>query len=203
MSKSPPYSEALWLRRLHTGDKSAFEALYRDQYIAVFYTAKRFVPDIQAAEDLATETFLKLWERLGDFNSMAAIRSFLFVTVKNACLNHLRAEERMNTRHLRLIQLLEQEDDQSLANQQLMADIYAHVYAEVEKLSPRLKEVFILSYIDGLSNEEIAARLHINNQSVRNDKARALKQLRLTLTSREGLLVLFLLLSLDYPVASA
>jgi RNA polymerase sigma-70 factor (family 1) len=195
VSNPSTYSEALWVRQLHNGERPAFDALYRDQYIRVFYTAKRFVPDTQAAEDLATETFLKLWERLADFDNLAAMRSFLYLTVRNACINHLRTEGRMTARHQQLIRLLEQGDRESADNRQLMADLYTHIYEEIEKLSPRLKQVFLLSYIDGLSNEEIAARLRINNQSVRNDKTRALKQLRLSLAGREGLLLLFLLLS--------
>lgn len=179
------YAEESLLKDLQGGSKTAFEKIYRQEYIVVFYTARRFIADIQAAEDLTTETFLKLWERLGAFNSLPAIRSFLFVTIKNACLNHLRAEKRSTERQQQLSYLLEQEGEEDIANQQLMAIIYQYLEDEIEKLSPQLKRVFKMAYIDGMSNEDIATVLGINNQSVRNDKARALKQLRLAFAGKD------------------
>lgn len=179
------YIEGHLLKLLQDGDKAAFETFYRREYIAVFYTAKRFIADTPAAEDLTTETFLKLWHRLDSFNSLAAMKSFLFVTIKNACLNHLRTEKRTASRYEQLTYLLQQHTADDIANQQLMASIYQYLYDEVEKLSPQLKRVFKMAYVDGLSNEDIAAQLKISNQSVRNDKARALKQLRLALTGKD------------------
>src|SRR5205807_1596320 len=79
---------------------------------------------------------------------------------------------------------------------QLKAEIYQHIYEEIEKLTPHLKKVFQMAYIEGMSNEEIAQQLGINNQSVRNDKSRALKQIRLAMMDKDifGLLLLWLAL---------
>jgi len=123
---------------------------------------------------------------------MGAMHAFLQITVKNACLNLLRSRQRESARYLELYNLLEQNDPQAFDQQQLTAQLYQHIYEEIEKLSPQLKKVFMLAYIEGLSNEEIALQLDIHNQSVRNDKARALKQLRLALAGNEAYL-LFLL----------
>ncbi|MET7000367.1 RNA polymerase sigma factor [Chitinophaga defluvii] len=182
------------LKKLRKGDKAAFEIFYHQEYITVLYTAQRFVADIQAAEDLTTEVFLKLWERLSNFDSLPAMRSFLFVSIKNACLNYLRSEKRASAQYQELSYLLEQDSSEGIANQQLMAAIYRYLYEEIEKLPPQLKRVFKMAYIGGLSNEAIAAELGINNQSVRNDKSRALKQLRLASESWDlfGLLLLCL-----------
>jgi RNA polymerase sigma-70 factor (ECF subfamily) len=81
--------------------------------------------------------------------------------------------------------LLEQNDESSLAKEKLNADIWQHIYNAIENLSPQLKKVFKMAYVEELSNEEIAVNLNINNQSVRNDKARALKQVRLTLLEKK------------------
>jgi len=178
--------------QLKRGSRTAFEQFYNQQYFSVFYFACRFLPDSQAAEDVTTDSFLKLWQRLNDFESMGAMHAFLQITVKNACLNLLRSRQRESARYLELYNLLEQNDPQAFDQQQLTAQLYQHIYEEIEKLSPQLKKVFMLAYIEGLSNEEIALQLDIHNQSVRNDKARALKQLRLALAGNEAYL-LFLL----------
>jgi len=61
------------------------------------------------------------------------------------------------------------------------AELLQRIYEEIEKLPKKCRQVFKLAYLDGLSNEEIAELLHINYQSVKNQKVRALKILRLAL----------------------
>lgn len=184
------------VQQLQKGNKKAFEWLYDQQYITVFMFARRFVTDQQAAEDITTEVFLKLWDRLTDFDSLPAIQSFLHVSTRNACLNYIRNRSRQSVQQQRWEYLLQQDEEEVLAQQQLQADIYRHVYDEIEKLSPQLKTVFRLAYIEGLSNEEIADRLGINNQSVRNDKSRALKQIRMAMMDKNiyGVFILWLAL---------
>jgi RNA polymerase sigma-70 factor (ECF subfamily) len=165
--------------------RKGFEILYNQQFAAVFYFARGFVSDQQAAEDITTETFLKLWQRLNDFTNISAIRSFLYTTTKNACLNYLRDSRHRNAENDKMAYLLEKSDESFLAKEKLNADIWQHIYSAIENLSPQLKKVFKMAYIKGLSNDEIATHLGINNQSVRNDKARALKQVRLTLLDRK------------------
>lgn len=189
-------SNEAMVQQLQKGNKKAFEWLYDQQYITVFMFARRFVTDQQAAEDITTEVFLKLWDRLTDFDSLPAIQSFLHVSTRNACLNYIRNRSRQSVQQQRWEYLLQQDEEEVLAQQQLQADIYRHVYDEIEKLSPQLKIVFRLAYIEGLSNEEIADRLGINNQSVRNDKSRALKQIRMAMMDKNiyGVFILWLAL---------
>lgn len=175
------------------GNKKAFEAIYNYHYVPIHQFAKRFVVNEQDAEDITTEVFLKLWHRHENFDSYENILAFLYISVRNACLNHLRNEKRQQTGQKELLYLLEDETGHHLEQQQITAKIYQHILSEIDKLPRQLKKVFKMAYVEGLSNEEIAAKLNINNQSVRNHKARALKLLRIALTD-QGLLEIFILL---------
>lgn len=166
--------------------------MYDLYFFTIFYFARRFVPDQHAAEDITTEAFLKLWPRLTNFNSLAAMQSYLHVTARNACLNYLRNVKRKSTQQEQLQYLLQQGSADSFAEQQLQAEVYKQIYEEIEKLSPQLKKIFRMAYIEGLSNEAIAEQLGINNQSVRNDKSRALKQIRMAMMDK-GIYGIFLL----------
>lgn len=172
------------LQLLKQNVSKGFEVLYNQQFTTVFYFARRIVAEQQAAEDITTEAFLKLWQRMNDFTNVSAIRSFIYTTTKNACLNYLRDSRRHTNEIEKMAYLLEQNDESLLAMEQINADIWQHIYTAVENLSPQLKKVLKMAYIDGLSNEEIAETLGINNQSVRNDKTRALKEVRLTLLEK-------------------
>jgi RNA polymerase sigma-70 factor (ECF subfamily) len=190
-----PYNESELLFSLHKGNKKAFESLYNDSYIRVLYFAKRFVTDQQVAEDITTDVFLKLWDRIEEFSSIAAIKSFLQTSTRNACLNHLRNVARRSAKHKELEEILIQENQEKIAIQELTGEIYEHIYQEIDKLPPRLKKVFKLAYIDGLSNDDIAIELGINYQSVRNDKSAALKAIRKTMIDKGmiGVLIIWLL----------
>lgn len=165
--------------------RKRFEILYNELFAAVFCFARRMVTDQHVSEDITTESFLKLWQRLDDFTDVGAIRSFLHITTKNACLNYLRDTRRRNTEKEKIAYLLKQSDESFPVNENLNADIWRHIFNAIENLPPRLQEVFELAYIQDFSNDEIAANLGINNQSVRNHKARALKQVRLTMLDRK------------------
>ena len=160
----------------------------------MFYFAKRFVTDGPTAEDITSETFIKLWNRHGDFENIYKLQSFLYTATRNACINTLRSEKRQSEKEKQLLYLIEQDSEEALAQQQLTAKIYQYIYEEIEKLPPQEQKIFKLAYIDGLSNEEIALQLGINNQSVRNSKTRALKTMRLMLADKDIYKLLLLLM---------
>jgi len=165
-------------------EREAFETVYRTHYISIYHFAKKFVRDAQVAEDITTEAFLKLWERFSKFSNPQTMKSFLFTVAHNACINHARGEQRLAAREAEFSHLYVADAGDRLAEEEIRGRVYQHIYAEIEKLPAQEKRVFKMAYVEGLSNEEIAAQLGINNQSVRNHKARALKTLRLSLLGK-------------------
>jgi RNA polymerase sigma-70 factor (family 1) len=166
---------------------------FNSNFAWLYSYSKKMVQNDQVAEDITIESFSKLWERLDGFSNKNAIRSFLTLTARNACLNYIRDNAKRHTRQQDFLYLVETETSSYEDNLKMTANIFQLIYNEVEKLSPQLQTVFKLAYFEGLSNDEIAAQLHISNQSVRNDKSRALKQLRMAFYGKD-LLPLFLLL---------
>src|ERR1041385_5829948 len=125
------YSDSELLLKLRLGDKAAFEQFYDRKFFSVFYYASRFQRDAQAAEDASTESFLKLWERLSDFNRLDKMSAFLLVTVRNTCLTQLRSFNREISRHSEMYKLLESNDSNALEQQELTAELYRHIHAEI------------------------------------------------------------------------
>ncbi len=91
MNAAAIYTESELLRQIAAGSKDAFAIIYKKHFISIFHFANGFVSDTQKAEDITTETFVKLWERFANFSSLPSIKSFLFTTAKNACLNEQRS----------------------------------------------------------------------------------------------------------------
>jgi RNA polymerase sigma-70 factor (ECF subfamily) len=155
-----------------------FELFYNKHFVFMYTVAKRFLEDGHVAEEIISDVFLKLWQRLESFPNENTAFTFVNTSVKNACLNHLRNKRRKQQKVQDLIYLLERDDAAAVAAQELRSEILSFIMVEVDNLTPRQKEIFFLAYVEGLSNEDISIRLVISNQSVRNEKYRLIKALK-------------------------
>lgn len=72
------------------GDDRAFEAIVGHYQRSVFGLAWRMTGDAARAEDLAQDVFLRLWRKLGSFDTSRPLRPWLLRLARNVCLNALR-----------------------------------------------------------------------------------------------------------------
>lgn len=165
----------IWLQK---SNSHAYHYLIRIYFPVLCHFVERIINDnSQSAEDIVTESFLKLWERRSQFDSFDHIRKFLYVSAKNACLNYLRSRQREKSRHEVFSQNYWVSDD-TLFEEVIHAELLASVREAIDALPPKMREIFILSYIRQMSNQEISEKLKISNQTVRNQKAKALSALK-------------------------
>jgi len=176
--------EAKQLFDRQTGRGKAFADVYQKHFALVYHYAKKILDDAGEAEDIASESFVKLWEQFSVFDDEAAMRSYLITVTRNACLNRIKLNKRARDREA-LFASSDQADDNAVTREEVTGRIYQYIYDEIEKLPAQEKKVFKMSYLEGKSNEMIATLLQINNQSVRNHKARALKALRKVLHQKD------------------
>src|SRR5688572_8229368 len=98
MPSLSPQEEQLLVAALQQGSKDSFRAFYDRYFIPLFYFAKGYVTNEQAAEDIATEAFIRLWSKHGDFDSAAKVKNFLYLAARNLAVDHLRRDKRRHTR---------------------------------------------------------------------------------------------------------
>lgn len=179
---------------LHRSDEAVFDQLFNGFYNRLVYFACRLTGgNLHEAQDIVIETFRKFWERRDSFFTMLAIKGFLRVTIKNACLNYLRSQARLQKR---AIELGYQHSDQFEMHAEyliLEADIISQIYAQINNLPKKSRAVFMLKYFKGLSVSEIADLKNISEHTVRNHIAYSLKLLRNVLGSRLLTITLFYL----------
>lgn len=187
--------DEVWMSLKASGSRQAFSIIYERNFAVVYHCAKKMLDNSQEAEDVTSESFVKLWERFDGFSNLNAARSFLMTVTKNACLNRIKLNKNAREREALFATNLDSSVD-SMGNEDITGHIYQYIFDEIEKLPPAEKKVFKLSYLEGKSNEEIALLLDITNQSVRNYKARALKSLRKVLQQRDVLTVFLLLIGI-------
>ncbi|AWO02047.1 RNA polymerase sigma-70 factor [Chitinophaga alhagiae] len=183
------------LERIARGNQEAFQVIFRRHYKALCYFAASITQDAQEAEDLVQETFSKLWDKRADFPTTTAIKAFLYISTKNACLNYIRQKHRQTEKEKEFSYL---QEEAPADFDPLMADveIIGELYAEIEQLPPQCRRVFTMSYLEGRKNEEIAGLLGVSYNTVRTQKLRALKLIRASLLKKDLLPAFILYMAL-------
>ncbi len=155
------------------------ESLFSLYYARLCYFAFKMIGEREAAEDLVQEAFVKLWERQDDFTSELSAKTFLYVTVRNACLNRIRHEE-VEKKYIKAHNSEEVEEEKGL-QQIIQAEVLGEIHNAIEALPQGCRQVLKLAYFEGLKNHEIAEQLGISVNTIKTQKARALQLLRLKL----------------------
>ncbi|MBO9571757.1 MAG: sigma-70 family RNA polymerase sigma factor, partial [Chitinophagaceae bacterium] len=117
------------------------------------------------------------------FNSTNAMRSFLYTTVKNSALNWLKHERVKQAAHISIAQKAAPYDETQAVYE---AELLRLIYAEIAVLPDKYRQVLELTFIENLSNKEIAGRLHYTESRVRVEKTRALVLLRTALRKKQA-----------------
>ena len=169
---------------LKAGDNKSLESLFKVYYNPLCLFAERLIKDRASAQEIAEESFLKLWARHTDFDSVQNIKAFLYITTRNSCLNLLKQEQRESLSKKQLAYLSNDKEDYVL-NEMVRAEVLQKIQSEIEKLPDQCRKIFELCYLEGLKNFEIADLLRISIHTVKNQKARAVQLLRLKLGNRD------------------
>jgi RNA polymerase sigma-70 factor (family 1) len=177
------------------GSKDAFAEVYNAHYSRLYAFIKKLVDDKEEARDIAAETFVKLWKLHANFNTAENIKAFLYITARNACMDFLRYRKRQitNKQEFGYVQL-QQEGMISTSNDEIKTLVLKQIHSEIENLPAQCKRIFKMAWLEGKKNAEIASVMDLTEQTIRNQKARAVKILRLALANYNMELFVFLLL---------
>ncbi|GAA4315058.1 RNA polymerase sigma-70 factor [Compostibacter hankyongensis] len=147
-----------------------------------------------AAEDLTQELFLKLWVNRESLSSVNHIEHYLFAMARNKALNYIRKAQN-DERVMALLKNSMHEAVSPVEHQVAFSEYEQLVGRALERLSPQRSLVFRLSRYQGYDLEEIASRLQLSRNTVKNHLSQALRFIRGYLTDHHFpfLLLLFLL----------
>ncbi len=162
------------IKQFQKGNKLAFRQIFEEYYIGLRSFSFNYTGDELVGEDFVQDAFLLLWENKSSFEEEMAIKSYLFTTVRNKCLNFLRHEI---VKSNNIGQLKELESSQTYRDYLLEEEVHTKVYDAIKDLSHQTRSVVVMS-MNGLSNPEIAAELEISVNTVKTIKSRAYKTLR-------------------------
>lgn len=160
--------------RFSRGDEGAFREIYEKYFPALCVFANKYVADRAVAQDVSQDAFVSLWHARHNFKTEPSLRSFLYVTVRNASINHLRHMAVHRSRQDEIgRRMLEADSPGPL----IATETARRLIRYVEQLPRGSRTVLQLS-IDGKSYKEIGEILNITVSTVRNLRIRAVKLLK-------------------------
>ena len=169
-------SDAELMARVREGDRDAFTDLVDRHKDAVVTYLTRLTGHRDRAEDLAQETFLRLFRAAGDYTEQGYLRAFLF----RIATNLVRTEERRE-RRLRLLTpfLPRQEHAEPAASSGLLRrEMHREVAAAVARLPLRYRVPLVLHEIEGWSYVDIAQEIGCREGTVKSRVHRGRQQLK-------------------------
>ena len=170
-------NDQFWAGSFRKGEDEALAHFFKLHNKSLCYFAKRMVHDEEEAEDIVSECFLKLWERRRDFETAANIKSFLFISCRNACLDYLKHLKVKSAAQQAYFSQLKQSEETILYT--IMESEFLEILSkEIDLLPEKCREIFKLIYFEGKKTDEIARELDLSVQTVRNQKTRAIELLK-------------------------
>ncbi len=163
--------------------EATFKYLFDKYYVPLRSYASRFIYDDAENKDVVQDVFTAFWKGSKDFANEKAVKTYLFYSVRNACLNKLRKEKPTSIDY-------ESIDLPSVEEGIIEEDVLKRIRLALSNLTNQEREVMLRS-MNGISNLEIAEDIEVSVNTIKTVKKRAYQKLREQLKGIEWVLVLF------------
>ena len=166
------------LSELQRRKEEAFDFIFRKYYKALCAQANTYVNDLDLAQSLVQDCFIKLWDKRRQATEIDNISSYLSFMVRNKCVDYIRKERRMTN----LGEGEQNEVDDQNSDSLLLSREFEEKFVQALTMLPeRCRIAFEYSRFEGLTYPEIATRMNISVKAVEALMSRSLKILRVEL----------------------
>src|SRR6478672_9422258 len=166
------------VERAQQGDRAALEELYLIHFDRIYSYLHVSVGNRHDAEDLTTQTFLKMLEKIGSFRWQSApFSAWLFRIAHNLAMDHFRARRRWQPEE-EVPEPPAHEAEPSAELEAMRTIGRESMLKLIENLSPEQQQVLTLKFVFNLPNAEVAAILDKTQGAVKSLQHRALATLQ-------------------------
>jgi RNA polymerase sigma-70 factor (ECF subfamily) len=182
-------------RTYHDPGSKDFDSLYLDNYPALQRYAYTILSDIELAEEMVHQVFLKILERKDPLDVHTSLKAYLFRSVNNECLNYIKHQKVKQTYHSYATNEMGNttETPSSKLNYK---ELEFQIIKSINDLPEQCRTIFQLSRFEELKYGQIADQLGISVKTVEAQMSKALKRLRVELADYLPLIIWMSILKL-------
>jgi RNA polymerase sigma-70 factor, ECF subfamily len=174
------------IKRVKSGDQKAFELLFNLYYNQLVNFAYTFLKDVDIANEIVQETYIKVWEIKDSLDENLSIKAFLYKCTHNNCINYIKKAqvthkltEKYITELSYRLKFLGENQPNSFFDDLAEEELELCVQKAIDSLPQQCREIFLMSRFKGLTYLEIANKLSISVNTVKTQLSRALQKIRL------------------------
>ena len=165
-------------------DCGAFRILYDRYWEKLYLLAYRKVQSETDALDIIQNIFVKFWEKRHEVQISKSLDGYLFIALKNSILNYYK-HRIIRKKHTVRFCSQNAMQEETIHNNIYYKELHISINREIGQLPEKMREVFDLSRNHHLSAREIAQKLSISEQTVRNQISDALHRIRIRIAERQ------------------
>jgi len=176
--------------RIAQDDERAFNELFHVYTRELYPFAMKLTGSEKDAEEILQEVFLKIWAKRKELTGIDNPKAWIIRVVSNQSLNHLR-KMAVEGRFFQYVKHAQQHT--SLSTEEITAarETAAIIQQAIDQLPPACRQIYLLSREENLSIKEIAEKLNLSPNTVKNQIVTALQRIRASLGSATLLWLLF------------
>jgi len=186
------------LIEIRAGKQDAFERLFKAFYQQLCHYAFNYLKDSDEAEETVQDVMVKLWENRAQIETIQNIKSYLFRSVTNRCLNRIK-HEAVKQMH-RNESLFNSKSETSALQNLEKNELEKSIQNALNHLPEQCRRAFELSRFNEMSYKEIAETMEISIKTVENHIGKALKIMRNELAAYLTLLFFIYNLCLNFQI---
>ena len=158
-----------------------FDFFFNSYYKAVYFLACKFLKDEDKVEDIVMESFVKVWERREKFEIEVKAKAYLYKCVYHGCLMEIRRKTTDDGRRKEMEVKVKVDVEEGYIENMIRAETLRQVYEAMDQLPVECRKVFVKLFVEGKSVADAANELKVAVSTVKNQKARGVKLLRMKL----------------------
>ncbi|MBL1411495.1 RNA polymerase sigma-70 factor [Sphingobacterium faecale] len=183
--------------RLKDSDHNAFLEIYDTYAKALYHFVKKFIYDSAAIDDLVHDAFLNLWNARERIKPNYPIQNYLYKIARNLVYKRLKEQMRFLEIQGELAYIEEKRIVQYSVEETFIDAEYKGIYkSAVEQLPNQRRRIFQMSRQEGLSHKEIAERLGISINTVKEHMSLAMRSIQEYIAREHNILLKLLIVYL-------
>ena len=166
-------TDITFLNRLNARNHEAFQLLFREYFQDIAYYAGKILKDMDVAEDIAQDIFVRLWEKNNHFENYLALKSYLYLSARNSCLNYIK-HHNIVLEHAQTQKTKETEENTWNTVETEIISLLSDYIRQLPAECAKIMELVMLGY----NSTEISTLTGASSSTVRSQKQRGIALLK-------------------------